>query len=65
MNKTTLSTIIAGTMNWGVWDKNLYAKRNGKYDPSVSKLRLPLLTTLIFMAFTTRADFGKTCKCTA
>jgi hypothetical protein len=23
MNKTTLSPIIAGTMNWGVWDKNL------------------------------------------
>jgi hypothetical protein len=21
MNKTTLSPIIAGTMNWGVWDK--------------------------------------------
>jgi hypothetical protein len=30
MSKTTLST-IAGTMNWGVWDKNLIKKW---YDPS-------------------------------
>ncbi|OCB77412.1 aldo/keto reductase [Flavobacterium crassostreae] len=26
MNTTTLSPIIAGTMNWGIWDKNLNQK---------------------------------------
>jgi predicted oxidoreductase len=26
MNKTTLSPIIVGTMNWGIWDKNLTTK---------------------------------------
>jgi hypothetical protein len=29
MNKTTLSPIIAGTMNWGVWDKT-YTKMKWK-----------------------------------
>jgi len=24
--KTTISPIIAGTMNWGIWDKNLNTK---------------------------------------
>lgn len=32
MTKTTLSPIIAGTMNWGVWDKNLNQEGDGKYD---------------------------------
>jgi hypothetical protein len=41
MNKTTLSPIIAGTMNWGVWDKtlinemendsNLFGKQNHNF----------------------------------
>jgi predicted oxidoreductase len=26
MSKTVLSPIVAGTMNWGIWDKNLNQK---------------------------------------
>ena len=26
MNKTKLSPIVAGVMNWGIWDKNLNTK---------------------------------------
>jgi hypothetical protein len=26
MSKTNLSPIVAGVMNWGVWDKNLNTK---------------------------------------
>ncbi|WP_348812150.1 aldo/keto reductase [Flavobacterium maritimum] len=60
MGKTTLSPIIAGAMNWGVWDKNLNTKE------MKNMIRLCLenkITTFdhadIYGAYTTEADFGK------
>lgn len=60
MTKTKLSPIVAGTMNWGVWDKNL----------SVSEMESMIhiclennITTFdhadIYGSYTTEADFGK------
>ncbi|TRX39449.1 aldo/keto reductase [Flavobacterium restrictum] len=60
MNKTTVSPIIAGVMNWGVWDKNL----------SVSEMENRIhiclenkITTFdhadIYGGYTTEAQFGK------
>lgn len=60
MTKTKLSPIVAGTMNWGVWDKNL----------SVSEMESMIhiclennITTFdhadIYGFYTTEADFGK------
>jgi hypothetical protein len=31
MSKTNLSPIVAGVMNWGVWDK-ISQYQNGKHD---------------------------------
>ena len=60
MNKTTLSPIIAGTMNWGVWDKNLSTLEMSQM------IRLCLenkITTFdhadIYGGYTTEAQFGK------
>ena len=60
MNKTTLSPIIAGTMNWGVWDKNLTSKE------MLNMIHICLenkITTFdhadIYGSYTTEADFGK------
>mgnify|MGYP003646519025 CR=1 FL=1 len=60
MNKTTLSPIIAGTMNWGVWDKNLTLKE------MLNMIHICLenkITTFdhadIYGSYTTEADFGK------
>ncbi|MNE20348.1 Oxidoreductase YdhF [compost metagenome] len=60
MGKTTLSPIIAGAMNWGVWDKNL----NTKEMKNMIFLCLEnKITTFdhadIYGAYTTEADFGK------
>ena len=60
MGKTTLSPIIAGAMNWGVWDKNL----NTKEMKNMILLCLEnKITTFdhadIYGAYTTEADFGK------
>jgi predicted oxidoreductase len=60
MTKTKLSPIVAGTMNWGVWDKNLSVSE------MESMIQLCLennITTFdhadIYGSYTTEADFGK------
>lgn len=60
MTKTPLSTIVAGTMNWGIWDKKL----------SVKEMESMILICLenkistfdhadIYGSYTTEAEFGK------
>ncbi|EIA10086.1 aldo/keto reductase family oxidoreductase [Flavobacterium frigoris] len=60
MNKTTLSPIIAGTMNWGVWDKNLTSK---EMENMIHVCLENKITTFdhadIYGSYTTEADFGK------
>jgi len=60
MGKTTLSPIIAGAMNWGIWDKNLSTKE------IINMIHLCLenkITTFdhadIYGSYTTESDFGK------
>jgi predicted oxidoreductase len=60
LNKTTLSTIIAGTMNWGIWGKNLNTTEMAQ------TIRLCLensITTFdhadIYGGYTTEGQFGK------
>jgi predicted oxidoreductase len=58
MNKTTLSPIIAGTMNWGVWDKN--NKWNGKHDQICLENKITTFDHAdIYGSYTTESDFGK------
>jgi predicted oxidoreductase len=60
MSKTTLSPIIAGAMNWGVWDKNLSTK---EMDNMIHLCLENKITTFdhadIYGDYTTEADFGK------
>ena len=60
MGKTKLSTIIAGTMNWGVWDKNLSAK---EMENIISICLKNTITTFdhadIYGAYTTEETFGQ------
>jgi predicted oxidoreductase len=60
MSKTTLSPIIAGTMNWGVWDKNLSVK---EMESMIQICLENKITTFdhadIYGSYTTEADFGK------
>ena len=60
MNKTTLSSVIAGTMNWGVWDKNLSPKEMGNI---ISICLENKITTFdhadIYGAYSTEATFGQ------
>ena len=60
MTKTTLSPIIAGTMNWGIWDKNLSTSE------MVHLINICIenkITTFdhadIYGGYTTEAQFGK------
>jgi predicted oxidoreductase len=60
LNKTTLSPIIAGTMNWGIWGKNLNTTEMAQ------TIRLCLensITTFdhadIYGGYTTEGHFGK------
>ena len=60
MNKTILSPIIAGTMNWGVWDKNLTSKE------MLNMIHVCLENKIssfdhadIYGSYTTEGDFGK------
>mgnify|MGYP002869519898 CR=1 FL=1 len=57
--KTNLSTVIAGTMNWGVWDKNLSS------DEMANLIHVCLenkITTFdhadIYGGYTTESTFG-------
>lgn len=60
MTKSTLSPIIAGTMNWGVWDKNLNQK---EMENMIHICFENKITTFdhadIYGSYTTEADFGK------
>jgi predicted oxidoreductase len=60
MSKTTLSPIISGTMNWGVWDKNLTPK---EMEHTIQVCIENKITTFdhadIYGSYTTEADFGK------
>jgi predicted oxidoreductase len=60
MSKTSLSPIIAGTMNWGVWDKNLTPK---EMENMIQICIENKITTFdhadIYGSYTTEADFGK------
>ncbi len=60
MSKTALSPIIAGAMNWGIWDKNLNTK---EMDNIIHLCLENKITTFdhadIYGDYTTEADFGK------
>lgn len=60
MSKSTLSPIIAGAMNWGIWDKNLTTK---EMDNMIHLCVENKITTFdhadIYGDYTTEADFGK------
>lgn len=60
MGKTKLSSVIAGTMNWGVWDKNLSAKEMENF---ISICLENNITTFdhadIYGAYTTEETFGQ------
>lgn len=60
MSKTSLSPIIAGTMNWGVWDKNLTPK---EMENMIQICIENKITTFdhadIYGSYTTETDFGK------
>ena len=63
MSKTALSPIISGTMNWGVWDKNL---TNKEMESTIQLCVENKITTFdhadIYGSYTTEADFGKAFK---
>lgn len=60
MIKTALSPIIAGTMNWGIWDKNLTPQ---EMENMIQVCLENKITTFdhadIYGSYTTEADFGK------
>jgi predicted oxidoreductase len=60
MTKTTLSPIIAGTMNWGVWDKNL---TTNEMESMIHICLENKITTFdhadIYGSYTTEEAFGK------
>ncbi|MGO4771506.1 aldo/keto reductase family oxidoreductase [Flavobacterium sp. W22_SRS_FK3] len=60
MYKTMLSPIISGTMNWGVWDKNLSRK---EMENTIQLCVENKITTFdhadIYGDYTTETDFGK------
>jgi predicted oxidoreductase len=60
LNKNKLSPIIAGTMNWGVWDKNL---STSEMESTINICLENKITTFdhadIYGAYTTESAFGK------
>jgi predicted oxidoreductase len=60
MSKTLLSPIIVGTMNWGVWDKNLTPR---EMENLIQICLENKITTFdhadVYGSYTTEADFGK------
>jgi predicted oxidoreductase len=60
MTKTKLSPVVAGTMNWGIWDKNLSVKEMGQMIPLCIENNITTFDHAdIYGAYTTEADFGK------
>ncbi|KAF2335604.1 aldo/keto reductase [Flavobacterium daemonense] len=63
MSKTTLSPIISGTMNWGIWDKNLSTKEmENMIQISIENKITTFDHADIYGNYTTEADFGKAFK---
>ena len=60
MNKTKLSPIVAGVMNWGIWDKNLNTK---EMENMINVCLENKISTFdhadIYGDYTTETDFGK------
>lgn len=60
LSKTALSPIIAGTMNWGIWDKNLSTT---EMEHMIHVCLENQITTFdhadIYGSYTTESDFGK------
>jgi predicted oxidoreductase len=60
MSKTKLSPIVAGVMNWGIWDKNLNTK---EMENMINICLENKITTFdhadIYGSYTTEAAFGK------
>jgi predicted oxidoreductase len=60
MQKTKISPIIAGTMNWGIWDKNLTTK---EMQDMIHICLENKITTFdhadIYGSYTTESEFGK------
>ncbi len=60
MTKTKLSPIIAGTMNWGVWDKNLSTSEMSHLIHLCSENGISSFDHAdIYGGYTTEAQFGK------
>ena len=60
MSKTVLSPIIAGTMNWGVWDKNLSQKEMANMIHICLENKITTFDHAdIYGSYTTEAAFGK------
>ena len=58
--KTTLSPIIAGTMNWGVWDKNLSTSEMSHLMHLCIENKITTFDHAdIYGGYTTEAQFGK------
>jgi len=60
MTKSTLSPIIAGTMNWGSWDKQLTTKEMENMIQLCLENRITTFDHAdIYGSYTTEAEFGK------
>ena len=60
MQKTKLSPVIAGTMNWGIWDKNLTTKEMQNMIHVCLENRITTFDHAdIYGSYTTEAEFGK------
>ncbi len=58
--KTTISPIIAGTMNWGIWDKNLSTRDMSHLISICSENKITTFDHAdIYGDYTTESDFGK------
>lgn len=60
MTKSSLSPIIAGAMNWGVWDKNLKTKEMENFIHICFENKITTFDHAdIYGSYTTEAQFGK------
>ena len=60
MTKSSLSPIIAGAMNWGVWDKNLKTKEMENLIHICFENKITTFDHAdIYGSYTTEAQFGK------
>lgn len=60
MSKTVLSPIIAGTMNWGIWDKNLNPKEMENMIHICLENKISTFDHAdIYGSYTTESTFGK------